>query len=139
MNDDYCSSVKMESIVRKLENLHISQYKTDDISEQVVLKALAKEVRVLALQAPQDCRTNRYKKEMLYDGTNGRDWALQTTSSSSSMNLSYQPLLLELKNVLQQFKNHHNYIRMKMKILNIDMTKFKKQILLGKCFIATKI
>jgi len=101
MNDEYCPNVKMETVARKLETLHISQFEEDRKSEEVALQELAKNIQTLSPQAPDDCRTDRYKKKVLYDATKGKDWALQISSSSNFMNLSYQQLLLELENSLQ--------------------------------------
>lgn len=67
----------METIARKLETLHISQFESNDMSEEQALKDLAKEIQNSSPQAPQECRSDRFKKKVLYDATKGREWALQ--------------------------------------------------------------
>lgn len=57
LNNEYCSSVSMETIARELQNLYILRYETDDTSGEVPVEPLAKEIHILEPQAPQDCRT----------------------------------------------------------------------------------
>lgn len=109
MNDEFCSSVKMESVARKLQNLHISQYEKDEKSEEEALTDLAKDIQDLCPQAPPECRTDRFRKNILYSSTKGRDWALNISSSTNFLNLSYQQLLHEFQNSLQQYKIHNDY------------------------------
>ena len=111
MNDEFCSSVKMETIARTLEAMHISQFEEDGKSEEAALSKMAKEIQELNPQAPEDCRTDRYRKKILYNATRGRKWALHISSSTNFLNLSYQQLLHELQNSLQQYSIHETHTK----------------------------
>lgn len=110
MEKEFCSKIKMETIARKLETLHISQLEDKEKSEDDALKEVAKTIQELCPQAPTECRTDRYKKKILYDATCGKDWALNVSSSSNYLNLSYQQFLHELQNSLTQFQIHNNHV-----------------------------
>lgn len=109
MNKEFCSKVKMEAIARKLQSLHISQFEKDDKTEEEALREMAKEIQNLTPQAPLECRTDRFRKNILYTSTQGREWALHISSSTNFLNLSYQQLLHELHNSLQQHNIHNSF------------------------------
>lgn len=106
MEMEFCSPVKMETIARSLESMHISQFEGTGKSEESCLKELAKKIQELSPQAPADCRSDRYRKRILHNATRGREWALNVSSSSNFVNLSYQELLHELQNSIQQYTFH---------------------------------
>lgn len=106
MEEEFCSSVKMETIARTLETIHISHFEQEDRNEEEALKELAKKIQELSPQAPTDCRSDRFRKRILHNATCGRDWALNVSSSTNFIHLSYQNLLHELQNSLQQYALH---------------------------------
>lgn len=65
------STIKMETIARKLETLHISHYLKDGINEKKALQELSKTIQELSLQAPVDCRNDRFRKRILHVTTRG--------------------------------------------------------------------
>lgn len=111
INEEFSSSVKMEATARKLQSLHISHYEKDDNTEEEALLDLAKDIQDLCPQDPVDCRTDRFRKNILYNSTTGRNWALNVTSSTNFLQLSYQKLLHELQNSLQQYNIHNKQDR----------------------------
>lgn len=80
MEKEFCSKIMMETIAQKLESLHISQIEENEKNEDNSLKEVAKTIQELSPQAPKECRTDRYKKKVLYDATCGKDWALNVSS-----------------------------------------------------------
>lgn len=111
MEMEFNSDVRMETIANKLEAMHMSQFENDDVNEEKALKKLAQEIQNLTPQAPAECRNDRYRKRILHDATRGKSWALQVTSTSHFRNFTYQQLLHEFENSLQQLKAHENFSR----------------------------
>lgn len=114
MNEEFCSNIKMKSIARKIENLYISQFKNEGNEEHAALKELTKEIRNLAPQTPVECRSDRDRKRIFCDTTRAIQWALQVSSAFNFMKLTYQQLLHELENALQQYKFHNNFWKLLM-------------------------
>ena len=106
MNEQFFSALKMETVARRLEALHISQFEDAGKSEEESLREIAKNIQTFVPQTPMDFRTDRYRKKILNDATCGKEWALNISSSTSFRNLSYQQLLNELLNSLQQYNIH---------------------------------
>lgn len=120
MQSQFNSDVKMETIANRLKNLHISSFENESISEDTALRELAKSIQNLVPQAPPDCRTDRFRKNVLQDATQGRKWALTVTASTNFRRFTYQQLLHELQNSLQQHKIHENFTS------NGDQDHFRK-------------
>lgn len=62
MEKEFCSKIKMETVARKLETLHISRIEDKEGSEEHALREVAKKIQELSQQAPTECRTDHYKK-----------------------------------------------------------------------------
>lgn len=106
MNSQFCTSVKMEAVARKLDAIHISHYEDTEHDEEKALREISKTIQDLSPQTPKECQTDRHRKNILFNATRGREWALNVSSSSNFHKLSYQELLHELENSLQQYKIH---------------------------------
>lgn len=89
MNKAFCSNVKVEAVAHKLQSLHIFQFEKDNKTEEEPLRKMAKEIQDLTPQAPQECRTDHFRKNIVYSSTQGRDWALYISSSTKFLNLYY--------------------------------------------------
>lgn len=92
MNNEFCTSVKMEAIARKLESIHISDFENAENDEEKALQQISKTIQDLSPQTPKECQTDRHRKNILFNATRGREWALNVSSSSNFHKLSYQEL-----------------------------------------------
>lgn len=67
MNYEFCPIVKMETVDRKLQSLHIMQFENSDKTEEDALREMAKQNQDLTPQTPVECRTDRFWKNILFN------------------------------------------------------------------------
>lgn len=104
--DRYASAAKQDSISHQLNEVSISQFHTDDVTEAQAFRATVDEIyRLSPMSYPED-RTDRAKMLHLEQAVLGRKWARTVLSNVTANKLKYHTMVERLEYSLQQTTKH---------------------------------